>query len=120
MHRALVITLCLLVWPASAQTAAPYDTRMQRLAEVLGSLHHLRPLCGSNEGAKWRERMAGILEAENPSAERRARLIARFNRGYDTFARSYTTCTPLALRAAERYAKEGVRLTAQIVSRYAR
>ena len=120
MTRFVVIVACLCAWPASAQTTAPYDTRLQRLAEVLGSLHHLRPLCGSNEGTKWRDRMAGILEAENPSAERRARIIARFNRGYGTFARSYRTCTPSALRAADRYAREGVQLSAQIVSRYAR
>ena len=98
----------------------PYDKRLMRLSEVLGSLHFLRPLCGGEDGTRWRDAMAAVLEAEKPDDERRALMVARFNRGYSTFRRSYTVCTPSAVRAANRYRLEGVRLTAQIVSRYAR
>ncbi len=51
-----------------------------RLAEILGSLHYLRTLCGE-AGGRWRTEMEGLLEAENPDTERRAKLIARFNHG---------------------------------------
>lgn len=105
---------------APAEVGKPYDKRLMRLSEVLGSLHFLRTLCGGNEGTRWRDAMGQILEAEEPDEPRRALMVSRFNRGYSTFRRSYTTCTPSAVRAANRYRLEGVRLTAQIVSRYAR
>ena len=39
--------------PARAQdAAAPFDADLQRLAEILGTLHYLRGICGTNEGAK--------------------------------------------------------------------
>ena len=98
----------------------PYDKRLMRLSEVLGSLHFLRALCGGEDGTRWRDAMGEIIKAEKPDDERRAVMISRFNRGYSTFRRSYTACTPSAVRAANRYRLEGVRLTAQIVSRYAR
>ncbi len=41
-----------LATPARAQdAAAPFDGELQ-LAEILGALHYLRGICGSNEGAK--------------------------------------------------------------------
>ena len=63
-----------------------------RLAEVLGSLHYLRNLCGerATSGATSMER---LLAAENPEPERRARFIASFNRGYRSFDGIYTNCT---------------------------
>jgi hypothetical protein len=37
--------------PARAQdAAAPFDGDLQRLAEILGTLHYLRGICGTNEG----------------------------------------------------------------------
>ena len=104
----------------SEQTSAPYDEQFMRLAEVLGSIHYLRHLCGANEGGKWRDHMAAMIETEKPEAERKARIIARFNRGYNAFSQSYLTCTLSALTAADRYMKEGVRLTSQINARFGR
>jgi len=99
---------------------APYDDKLLRLAEVLGSIHHLRNLCGANEGTTWRDQMTALLAAEQPKPERRARLVARFNRGFRAFEQNYTTCTPSALVAVERYMKEGVLLSSQITSRFGR
>ena len=113
------ISICLAL-PAAAQDAAPYDEPLLRLSEVLGSLHFLRRLCNRAEGPVWREAMAALLAAERPAPERAKRLTARFNRGFGAFSRAYTTCTPAAVRAVELYQAEGARLTAQIVSRYAR
>src|SRR5262245_49947712 len=72
--------------PARAQdAAAPFDGDLQRLAEILGTLHYLRGICGANEGAKWRNEMQALVDAETPSGDRRARMIAGFNRGYNGF-----------------------------------
>ena len=46
----LLISACLTA-PARAQdAAAPFDGDLQRLAEILGTLHYLRGICGNNEG----------------------------------------------------------------------
>ena len=102
------------------EPVAPYDDKLLRLSEVLGALHYLRSLCGADEGNRWREAMATILSTEAPPPQRRARLTARFNRGYNGFADNYVRCTDSARTAAERYRREGIQLTAQIVSRYGR
>ena len=99
---------------------APYDKKLMRLAEVLGSIHYLRELCKANEGPLWRTKMTALIEAERPQPIRKAQLIARFNRGYGSFNRTYRTCTSSALLAIERYMKEGVLLTSQINARYGR
>ncbi len=53
--------------PARAQdAAAPFDGDLQRLAEILGTLHYLRAICGTNEGAKWRNEMQALIDAETP------------------------------------------------------
>ena len=90
MIRALLAVVILmsacLATPARAQdAAAPFDGDLQRLAEILGALHYLRGICGSNEGAKWRNEMQALIDAETPSGDRRARMVAGFNRGYNGF-----------------------------------
>ncbi|WGD51400.1 TIGR02301 family protein [Bradyrhizobium sp. CB1650] len=41
-----------LATPAPAQdAAAPFDGKLQRLAEILGALHYLRGICGSRRGS---------------------------------------------------------------------
>src|SRR5690606_40635871 len=75
---------------------SPFERDLLRLAEILGSLHYLRNLCGE-EGQEWRLRMEELIEAEEPDEERRARFIARFNRGYSGFEANYTSCTPSAI-----------------------
>ena len=99
----ILMSACLAT-PARAQdAAAPFDGDLQRLAEILGALHYLRGICGSNEGAKWRNEMQALIDAETPSGDRRARMVAGFNRGYNGFQQTYTTCTPAASVAIRRY-----------------
>ena len=98
---------------------APYDRDLQRLAEILGSLHYLRGLCGANEGAKWRNEMQALLDAETPSGERRDRLTASFNRGYRGFQQTYRACTPAADLVIRRYLEEGSKISREITARYA-
>jgi uncharacterized protein (TIGR02301 family) len=107
--------------PARAQdaTAAPFDADLQRLSEILGTLHYLRGICGANEGAKWRTEMQALINAETPSGERRARMIAGFNRGYNGFQQTYRSCTPAANIAIRRYIEEGARISRDLTARYA-
>lgn len=99
--------------------AAPFDADLQRFAEILGSLHYLRNICGANEGQKWRNEMQALADAETPSGERRARLIASFNRGYHGFQQTYRTCTPAATLAIKRYLAEGSKISRDLTARYA-
>ena len=111
-------SLCLA--PARAQEgAAPFDAELQRFAEILGSLHYLRAICGANEGQKWRNEMQALADAETPTGERRTRLIASFNRGYHGFQQTYRTCTPAANVAIKRYLTEGAKISRDLTARYA-
>ncbi|MGJ4951357.1 TIGR02301 family protein [Bradyrhizobium sp. HKCCYLS20291] len=114
----ILVTAC--AAPVRAQdAAAPFDGDLQRLSEILGTLHYLRGICGSNEGAKWRNQMQALIDAETPSGERRARMIAGFNRGYNGFQQTYRTCTPAAMVAIRRYIDEGSKISRDLTARYA-
>jgi uncharacterized protein (TIGR02301 family) len=115
----LVISLCSLGPARAEDAAAPFDGDLQRLAEILGSLHYLRGICGTNDGAKWRNQMQALVDAETPSGDRRTRLIAGFNRGYNGFQQTYRTCTPAATVAIRRYVDEGAKISRDLTARYA-
>jgi uncharacterized protein (TIGR02301 family) len=97
----------------------PYDRDLQRLSEILGSLHFLRGICGSNEGQKWRMEAQSLIDAEASGGERHEQMIASFNRGYRAFEQSYRTCTPAADFAIRRYLEEGAKIAREITARYA-
>ena len=121
MTRAsLFLAACLAVSTAARPAFAaesPFEPGLMRLAEVLGSLHFLRNLCGE-KGDAWRAEMEKLLNSENPDPDRRARFIASFNRGYRSFGGTYTQCTASATEAIARYMKEGETLSRDIASRY--
>jgi len=124
--HALVIVMLMLggaargaVAPAvAAEAAAPFDVGLARLAEILGSLHYLRGICGANEGNKWRTEMQALLDAEAPSGQRRAQFIGHFNRGYRAYLQTYHTCTPAADLAIRRYLEEGSKIAREVTARY--
>jgi uncharacterized protein (TIGR02301 family) len=117
---ALIIVSACHLGPARSQDApAPFDADLQRLAEVLGALHYLRGICGTNEGSKWRNEMQALIDAETPSGDRRTRMIAGFNRGYNGFQQTYRTCTPAASVAIRRYIEEGSKISRDLTARYA-
>ena len=113
-----LLAALLLVPTAGAAEEAPYDDRLAELAETLGALHHLRPLCGAQEAQTWRDQMTAVLEAEQPSRERRQRLIDRFNQSYRGLAAVHRVCDPAARELAEIYRKRGEALGADLVSRW--
>ena len=104
---------------APKNTPAPFDHDLQRLAEILGSLHFLRDICGSNEGQKWRNEAQVLIDTEAPSGERHEQMIASLTRGYRAFQQSYRTCTPAADFAIRRYLAESAEIAREITARYA-
>ena len=122
LRRFLILTLIGLATasaPARAQAPAPFDGNLQRLAEILGALHYLRGICGANEGQKWRNEVQALIDAEAPTGDRRARMIASFNRGYRGYQQSYRTCTPAADLVIRRYLEEGSKIAREVTARYA-
>jgi uncharacterized protein (TIGR02301 family) len=93
--------------PSGAADTRPYDERLLRLSEILGAVHYLRELCGSNDGQVWRDRMRELMDAEGSSALRRAKLTRSFNNGYRSYSRTYNSCTPSAQTAITRFLTEG-------------
>src|SRR5436190_12166980 len=124
MRRLTLMLACIALLAAAAPAraevaAAPFDTSLQRLAEILGALHYLRAICGANEGPKWRNEMQSLMDAEAPQGERRARMIANFNRGFRGFQQTYRTCTPAADLVIRRYLEEGSKIAREVTARYA-
>ena len=99
-------------------TPPPYEPQLLRLTELMGSLHFLRQLCGGIDAPEWRSRMEDFLASENPSPLRRARFITQFNRGYQAFDTTYTSCTRAAEEATRLFVAEGKKLSEGIVNRY--
>jgi uncharacterized protein (TIGR02301 family) len=113
------LLLCLTTPARGVDTPAPFDNDLQRLAEILGALHYLRPLCGANDGQKWRNEMQGLIDAESPDGDRKRKVVASFNRGYQGFQQTYRSCTPAADLAIRRYLEEGSKISREITARYA-
>jgi uncharacterized protein (TIGR02301 family) len=97
---------------------APYDPQLERLSEILGSVHYLRSLCGAEEGQKWRARMQALIDAEDPSIKRRATMVNAFNRGYRGFQRTHTDCTDNSRLLIDRFMREGSQIASLIATRY--
>lgn len=110
--------LALLGGAATAQQGSdskPYDDRLVRLAEILGSVHYLRELCGADDGSLWRDRMRELMDSEGSSALRRAKLTRSFNQGYNNYSRTYRTCTPSAQTTITKFLTEGVQIADTLV-----
>jgi len=114
-----IIAAFLWLAPEAHAEEAPYDDSLAHLAEILGALHHLRPLCGATtETQIWRDQMSAILDAEQPSPARRQRFVDRFNLSYRGFVQAHRTCTPAARELAERYRTEGEALGRELLTRW--
>ncbi|HRY08164.1 MAG TPA: TIGR02301 family protein [Hyphomicrobiaceae bacterium] len=100
---------------AGQEDSRPYDAKLLRLAELLGSIHYLRELCGANEGQFWRDTMQELMKSEGFTAGRQARLTASFNQGYRSYSRTYNLCTPTARAAIERFLAEGAQIADTLV-----
>jgi len=122
MTRFLSLFLCLFMCVALAglptelraqsnANSPDFDKDMLRLAEVLGSVHHLRTICHQDESQKWRDQMMKLIEADAKSPARRARLVNRFNTGYKNLKITYVKCDQTARQAELRFLSEGESLS---------
>jgi uncharacterized protein (TIGR02301 family) len=96
----------------------PYQSRLDRMSEILGALHYLTPLCYPEEKNIWRGHMLALIDAENPTQARHDRMIGTFNRSYNGFKENYRTCNASAKLAAKRYSEERIRLSRELISRF--
>ena len=112
----LVLALALAA-PALA-VDPPYQRQMERLAEIMGSLYFLQPLCKTGN-EDWRAQMAELIELDEPDDDRRQRLAGAFNGGYTAFSRFHKQCTPASREALSRLLSEAQRLSREIHTRFA-
>ncbi len=91
---------------AQAEKIPPYENRLLRLSEIMGSLHFLTLLCRPNEGTIWHTKMNQILKVEAKTELRKAKLTERFNSGFSSFQATYRKCTSSAETAMTRYIAE--------------
>jgi uncharacterized protein (TIGR02301 family) len=89
-----------------------------RLAEIMGALAYLRDLCGAGDGAKFRARMATLLEAEGTSESQRDLLAGAYNRGFQDYEITYRACTPAADEVVSSFLSEMARLAGEVANRY--
>lgn len=118
--RLPALLLCAaLALPLPAQAIdPPYQPQMERLAEILGSLYFLNPLCAQNV-TDWRQQMADLVTLDQPDEDRQQRLFGAFNGGYQAFARLYRSCTPSAEEALTRLLVEAEATARDIHTRFA-
>lgn len=82
---------------------APYDQRLIRLAEILGSVHYLRNLCLDQLEDGWRRSTQELIEKEAAGEpKRRERITAAFNRATEPLPRSIPS-----VRSPPRWRKNG-------------
>lgn len=136
-----VFCIFLLAAPAAAQTVSaplsqysrqqgqpsralnPYDAKLNRMAEILGSLHYLYNLCAPKTAAhepaaQWRDYMQKLPGALRSDSKQTGRLYASFNRSYQAFADNYGSCTVAAREALARYRLEGQNLSRALLENY--
>lgn len=104
---------------AQSEKIPVYESRLLRLSEIIGSVHFLTLLCKPEEGIIWHDKMQEMLEAEEPSELRRARLIERFNSGFSSFQATYRQCTPSAQTALNRYLNEAQGIVQKLTTDFA-
>ncbi len=95
-----------------------YQPQMERLAEIMGSLYFLQPLCEAGT-TDWRGQIDDLINLDDPDEDRRQRLAGAFNGGYTAFARFHRACTPAAKEALTRLLAEAERVARDIHTRFA-
>lgn len=117
--RRLILALLIAAAPLPAVAVdPPYQPQMERLAEVLGSLYFLHPLCVRGV-PDWRSELADLVRLDQPDEDRQQRLYGAFNGGYSAYSRLYRSCTPSAEAALRLLLMEAESTARDIHSRYA-
>jgi uncharacterized protein (TIGR02301 family) len=96
----------------------PYQQDMERLGHIMGALYHLDAICIKSE-QDWRNDFAELMDLDEVDEDRRARLSAAFNTGYEDYARLHFRCTPNARAQLQLFIAEGAEITRNIHTRFA-
>ena len=113
----LLVSIVAVPGPALA-VDPPYEPQMERLAEVLGSLYFLNPLCKPG-ATDWRQQLADLVRLDQPDDDRQQRLYGAFNQGYQAYSRLYRSCTTSAQEALGRLLIEAGTTARDIHTHYA-
>ncbi|WP_375449706.1 TIGR02301 family protein [uncultured Devosia sp.] len=116
--RILAAVLMLSAMPPAWAIDPLYQPQMERLAEIMGSLYFLQPLCEAGT-TDWRGQIDDLINLDDPDEDRRQRLAGAFNGGYTAFARFHRACTPAAKEALTRLLAEAERVARDIHTRFA-
>lgn len=114
---AIALFLALATLPSLA-IDPPYQRQMERLAEIMGSLYFLQPLCDAGP-EDWRNQMSELIALDEPDEDRRQRLAGAFNVGYTAYSRFHRACTPAAREALSRLLVEAEQTARDIHTRFA-
>ena len=107
----LIIAMSVFAPPLSAQSlSASSQSRLLKLAEILGAVHHLRGICVAEETQTWRQSMIRLIETQDAPEWLADQMIDRFNQGYYREQSNYPVCDAASERRAVRLANEGARL----------
>src|SRR5690606_32278986 len=118
LSSSALLLLAMLTMPSPALAIdPPYQPQMERLAEILGSLYFLNPLC-TDPTTDWRAQMADLVTLDQPDEDRQQRLYGAFNGGYQAFSRLYRSCTPSAQAALARLLIEAEATARDIHTRF--
>ena len=117
---ALVCCVCLSVSAASAQSdeQPPFEDDLLRLAEIIGALEYLHPLCARQKAGVWKVEMANLLDSVGADPARRARHIAHYNQAYARFTQLHRSCTEVTTKIVDIYEKEAIVLTRQMANEF--
>jgi uncharacterized protein (TIGR02301 family) len=96
----------------------PYQANLLRLAELMGALAYLRDLCHDGDGAQFRQRIAGLIEADPRPQDEKDQLAGAFNHGFDGYRLTYRVCTSNARTTIDAYLTESERLAKAVAARY--
>lgn len=110
---ALAIVLAITLAPAPARADKLTDG-IGRLSEILGTIHHLRDICGANDGPLWRNKMIDMINVAELNATQRQVMISHFNDAFYQARTRYPTCTTNAAKRANKLFDEAHRLAARL------
>lgn len=113
---ALLLAAAVALLPFFSVRAEAQPGGITQLAEVLGAVHHLRALCGTNEGQLWRNKMIEMMGVVNPSETERQALIKHFNDAYYRYRNAYPNCTATAATQADTLMRDGQRIAEELAA----
>lgn len=111
----LVLAAMLVLAPVNAH-ADGFQDGLTRLAEIFGSIHHLRNICGANDGPLWRNKMIDMMNAAELTPPERKKIITHFNDAYYSARTRYPDCSNDAARKANQLFDEGYSLAKRLSS----